>query len=263
MTMHLTAWIAGQDRVPSPSVRFTVIDGKEICETHPEVVEDLARRMMEAKISRTYLETYGSRLGWPVVGRRLQQTKQKVARGDFGEVVASGWLEDYCGLHAPIRKMRAQVGPGQTLPGVDTIAFRVTDELIDGIHVLESKLRTTPARLTAVGVEAYQQLEKDRNERAVDLLEYALEQLHTRGDPFAEALCKHLENRVDESDDSYEVVLVVESDVWDEEVLTQLDAVAGSLPNCRLHVLLCSNLVALVDAVYDRAGLDLVDRMET
>jgi hypothetical protein len=243
-------------------VHFIVIDGAEVARQLPDLVEDLARRMMEAKTSRGFLEAYGSKLGWDLISRRLRQTKQKVARGDFGEVVAGGWLQDYGGLHAPIRKLRSQVEPGQTLPGIDTIAFRVAEGMVEGIHVLESKLRTTSAYLPAVGVIAYQQLEKDRNERALDLLMYALEQLHDRGDKFAEPLSDYLTRRVDETSDAHEIALIVDVEVWDEDVLAQIDAIAGSLPNCRVHVLLCRNLAALINSVYDRAGLDLVDVME-
>lgn len=48
--------------------------------------------MMEAKTSRGFLEKYGGKLGWDLISRRQRQTKPKVARGDFGEVVAGGWL---------------------------------------------------------------------------------------------------------------------------------------------------------------------------
>ena len=91
---------------------------------------------------------------------------------------------------------------------------------------------------------------------------YALEQLHDRGDEFAEPLSDYLIRRVDETNDSHEIALIVEGGIWDEDVLVQLDAIAGSLPNCRVHVLLCRNLVTLIDAVYDRAELDLVGAME-
>lgn len=260
--MLLTDWLIAEERSPSPSVHFTVVDGDEVSHQLPDLVEELARRMMEAKTSRGFLEKYGGKLGWDLISRRLRQTKPKVARGDFGEVVAGGWLQDFCGLHVPIRKLRSQVEPGQTLPGIDTIAFRVAGGSVEGIHVLESKLRTTSAFLSSVGVTAYQQLEKDRAERALDLLMYALEQMHERGDEFAEPLSDYLLRRVDETSDSHEITLIVEGGIWDEEVLVQLDAIAGSLPHCRVHVLLCRNLATLIDAVYDRAGLDLVDAME-
>ena len=146
--MLLTDWLTGKERSPSPSVHFTVVDGAEVAQQLPDLVEDLARRMMEAKTSRGFLQAYGDKLGWDLISRRLRQTKPKVARGDFGEVVAGGWLQDYGGLHTPIRKLRSQVEPGQTLPGINTVAFRVAGGSVEGIHVLESKLRTTSAFLS-------------------------------------------------------------------------------------------------------------------
>jgi len=254
--------MGGTERSPSPSVHYSVIDGAEIRDKASDVVEDLARRMMDAKSSRRFLEAYGSRLDWHVIGRRMAPGNAKVARGDFGEVVASGWMEDFCGLETPIRKMHSQISSGQTLPGIDTIAMRVSAGVIEGIHLLESKLRTTSALLTTVGADAYSQLKADRDERALDLLAFGLEQLHSQHHPLTDALCEYLESRTDSTEDSHEIVLLVEADAWDDEVLNKLDEVAGDLPNCRVHVLLCTKLVALVDNVYARAGLDLVDQME-
>jgi hypothetical protein len=58
--MLLTEWLVGEERSPSPSVHFIVIDGAEVARQLPDLVEDLARRMMEAKTSRGFLEAYGS-----------------------------------------------------------------------------------------------------------------------------------------------------------------------------------------------------------
>lgn len=101
----LTDWLTAEERSPSPSVHFTVADGAEVAEQLPGLVDDLARRMMEAKTFCGVLEKYGGKLGWDLVSRRLRQTRPRVARGDFGEVVAGGWLEDFCGLVVPIRKL--------------------------------------------------------------------------------------------------------------------------------------------------------------
>src|SRR5271170_6380567 len=89
--MLLTDWLTGEVRSPSPSLHFTVVDGDEAVDQLPDLVEELARRMMEAKTSRGFLQKYGDKLGWDLISRRLRQTKPKVARGDFGEVVAGGW----------------------------------------------------------------------------------------------------------------------------------------------------------------------------
>lgn len=262
MAIVLTDWIEGLERIPAASIHFVTVDGTELSDHSPELIADLARRFMEAKSSRAYLEAYADRLGWTVLGQRLAAGPQRVRRGDFGEVVAVGWLEDYANLAVPVKKLRLQINPGQTLPGTDAVGFRVTDGVIERAHFLESKLRTTPAFLKDVGTQAYGQLVSDRPGGFLEILQFVHEHLFDIGHPLREPLTVYLEGRAEEpEDDAHEIVLLVETGMWDEEVLVNLHAVAGDLPACTVHALRCEGLAALVDNTLAAVGLDLVPDM--
>src|SRR5581483_9440977 len=259
--MQLTDWIEGVERTPAISAHFTTVDGTELIAHTDALIDDLARRVMEAKSSRAYLETYAHRLEWPFLGQRLGAGPQRVRRGDFGEVVAAGWLQDFAGLAVPVKKLRLQVNPGQTLPGTDVVAFRVVDGVVERAHFLESKLRTTAAFLTDVGTQAYGQLLSDRAEWFLEILQFVHERLFDTNNPLAEPVTIYLEGRDDPGDDAHEIVLLVETTVWDEEILVNLDAEAGDLPACTVHALLCDDLAVLVDSTFAAIGVEVIAEM--
>lgn len=261
MPMVLTDWIDGVERAPAASAHFTTVDGTELIEHTDDLIGDLARRVMEAKSSRAYLQAYADRLDWGFLAQRLAPGPEKVRRGDFGEVVAAGWLEDFVGLEVPVKKLRLQVNPGQTLLGTDAVAFQVVDGVVQRGHFLESKLRTTAAFLTAVGTQAYGQLLADRAEWFLEILQFVHERLFDTGHPLAEPVTIYLEGRDDPDDDAHEIVLLVEAALWNEEILVNLDAAAGDLPGCTVHALRCDGLVALVDSTFAAIGVEVVADM--
>jgi hypothetical protein len=263
VAMALTEWIEGLERTPAASTHFTTVDGSELIEHSPPLIADLARRFMEAKSSRAYLAAYADRLDWAVLSQRLASGPEKVRRGDFGEVVAVGWLEDYAHLAVPMKKLRLQINPGQTLPGTDAVGFRVVDGIVERAHFLESKLRTTPAFLKTVGTQAYGQLVSDRPEGFLEILQFVHERLFDTEHPLCEPVSVYLAGRaVEPEDDAHEIVLVVETAVWHEDVLANLDAVADDLPGCTVHALLCEGLAELVDSTLASIGLELVPGMD-
>jgi hypothetical protein len=260
--MLVTDWIQGSERDPSASAHFVTIDGAEIIDHSDELIADLARRVMEAKSSRGYLETYAARLDWDFLAQRLAAGPLALRRGDFGEVVAMGWLEDYSGLAVPVKKLRLQIRPGQSLVGTDAVAFRIQDGAIVGSHFLESKLRTTSAFITEVAVKAYKQLVDDRVGHFREILQFVHEWLFNFGHELTEPFTVYLEAHQTPDDDSHEIVLIVEEDHWDHEVLENLDEEAGELPNCTAHVLLAKSLVSLVDKTFAQIGADVIVEMD-
>jgi hypothetical protein len=259
--LAITDWIEGRLRDPAVSADFAVVDGTEIRAQDDELLDDLARRFMEAKTSRAYLEAYGGRLDWEFLAQRLAAGPVRVRRGDFGEVVAMGWLEDFVGLEVPIKKLRHQINPGQTLPSTDAVGFAVTDGVIVRSHFLESKLRTTAAFLAEVGAQAYNQLRSDRSERFLEILQFVHERLHEEHHALTEPVTVYLEGRGSTEEDAHEIVLLIESTVWDETVLTNLDNEAGDLPECTTHVIKCTDLAQLIDDTMARIGADLILEM--
>lgn len=262
MAQRITDWFVGSERQPPVSTHFSVVDGQEISGHTDNLIDDLARRMMEAKTSRGYLERYAPVLGWDFVAQRVAAGPQRVQRGDFGEVVACGWLEDYAELVVPVKKLQTQINPGQTLPSTDAVAFRITDGLVDGAHFLEAKLRTKNVMISTVAKGAYQQLVADRKQLFREALQFVHEQLHRAGNPLVDAVTEYLQRRDPADEDSHEIVLLFEKGVWSEDVLTELDGIAGALTHCRVHSLLATDLAAVIDATFARAGMELIDIME-
>jgi hypothetical protein len=258
----MTDWFSGRPRRPAVSSHFAVIDGDEVEHDTEELVNDIARRIMEAKTSRSYLEKYAPVLGWDFVAQRLAAGPQRVRRGDFGEVVACGWLEDYDLLVVPVKKLRSQFTPGQTLPITDAVAFRIVNGAIEGAHFLEAKLRTKNVMLAEVAANAYHQLASDRQTTFREILQYVHEQLHRDGNPLVNAGTDYLLRRVPSEDDSHDIVLIIEKEIWTEDIHAKLDAIAGVLPNCRVHGLRAKDVASLADEAFAKAGMELIDEME-
>jgi hypothetical protein len=264
MRYRITDWLDGRPRQPAVSSHFAVVDGDEVEHNTEELASDIARRIMEAKTSRSYLEKYAPVLGWDFVAQRLAAGPQRVRRGDFGEVVACGWLEDYDALVVPVKKLRSQFTPGQTLPITDAVAFRIVNEVIENVHFLEAKLRTKNVMLARVAVSAYHQLASDRETTFREILQYVHEQLHRDGNPLVDAVTNYLLRRVPSTDDSHDIVLIIEKEIWTEDIHTELDAIASAsaLPNCRVHGLRAKNIASLIDQAFAEAGMALIDEME-
>lgn len=260
--MLVTDWFRGAERLPAVSAHFTTIDAAELIGHTDALVEDLARRLIEAKSSRLYLETYKDRLNWAFLSQRLAAGPLTLRRGDFGEVVAMGWLEDFSNLVVPVKKLRLQIRPAQSLVGTDAVGFEVYDGAVVGAHFLESKLRTTAAFLDSVGVQAYKQLVHDRADHFREILQFVHEWLFNFEHDLVEPVTVYLQTLDNPDDDSHEIVLLVERDVWDEAVLTNLDGEGGELPNCSTHVLLAESLGSLVEKAFAKIGAAVIDEME-
>jgi len=260
--MLMTDWFQGTERTPPASAHFTTIDAAELTSHTDALVEDLARRIMEAKSSRSYLEAYAGRLNWAFLGQRLAAGPLTLRRGDFGEVVAMGWLEDFSKLVVPVKKLRLQIRPGQSLVGTDAVGFRLDNGVVVGAHFLESKLRTTAAFIDAVGVQAYKQLVQDREDHFREILQFVHEWLFNFQNDLVEPVTVYLETLDSPDDHSHEIVLLIERDEWDDAVLTNLDSEAGELPNCSTHVLLAESLSSLVDKAFAKVGAAVIEDME-
>jgi len=156
----MTAWLDPAHRDPSP-YGFEVTDLPERSRPSADLIGGLGELVVRAKTRPDVLERMAQALGWEDALSRLRRGRKEVRRGDFGEAVACDAVEAFDGFSVPIRKLRYQLDPEQTLPGTDVVAFhRNEDGSIADLHFLECKLRTF--RDVTVGVEAHDQLSKDR-----------------------------------------------------------------------------------------------------
>lgn len=103
-------------------------------------------------------------------------------------------LEIFDSYVVPIRKLRFQSDPEQTLHGTDIVAFRIAqDGTIDELHFLECKLSTI--RNLARGVEAHNQLVDDRSQGYADTLAFLGERLGETHPALFQAFLAYLADR--------------------------------------------------------------------
>lgn len=253
----LTAWLGHVNRNPSP-YSFEVTDLPEQVSPTPEIVAGLGEIFVRAKAKPEVLERMAQAVGWDDAMVRLRRGRKGVRRGDFGEAVACETLEVFNGLRVPIRKLRYQLDPEQTLPGTDIVGFHLKDDgSIADLHFMECKLRTF--RDLPVGVEAHDQLSEDRKAGYADTLMFLAERLDEVEPDLGHALENYLAERDREERGSYGVMLVSETAAWDEDVLDRIEEKENRLHPLHVRVLLAADLANLVERVYDSIGAEVID----
>jgi hypothetical protein len=189
---------------------------------------------------------------------RLQRGRKAVRRGDFGEAVGCEALEAFDGLRVPIRKLRYQTDPEQTLHGTDIVGFRMNDDdSVADLHFVECKLRTF--RDLVVGVEAHDQLQEDRLAGYADTLMFLADRLAETEPPLLDAFEKYLAERDRAERGSYGIVLVYDVAPWDEDSLVRIEEIQDPLSPLHLRVLLATELADLVEKVYDSIDAEVID----
>jgi hypothetical protein len=122
-----------------------------------ELIAGLATLMASNKSDPQVTADLLAAAGWAPAIAALRKGRISVRRGDFGEVLAAEAAEDFDGLVVPVRKLRYQIDPNQTLPGSDVVAFVFSDDgsdELDDLEFIESKYRTNPP--TDIAVDAHE-----------------------------------------------------------------------------------------------------------
>lgn len=253
--MH--AWLERAERNPSP-YKFAVSDLSERLRPNSELVADLGEIMIRTKAVPEVLERMAEALGWDDAMVRLQRGRTGIRRGDFGEAIGCEALEVFDRLRVPIRKLRYQTDPEQTLHGTDIVGFRMNDDdSIADLHFVECKLRTY--RDLGVGVEAHDQLKEDRSAGYADTLMFLADRLSETEPGLLDAFEHYLSERNRAERGSYGVILVYDSAPWDEDVLVRIEEIQESLSPLHLRVLLAAELPDLVEKVYDSIAAQVID----
>lgn len=254
----LSSWLGHELRDPPPYV-FSVTDLLEHTAPDHAVVAGLGEMVVRTKTDPDALQRMASALGWDDAMARLRRSKREgVRRGDFGEALACEVLEALDDLAVPIRKLRYQTDPEQTLHGTDVVGFSFeSDGEIADLHFLECKLRTY--RDLAVATNAHDQLATDKLAGYADTLEFIGERLYKENIELFEAFERYLAQRGRGDRGSYGIFLVCESDTWDEDMLVRLSEVAELLSPLHTRVVLAAEITTLVEHVYDSIGADVID----
>jgi hypothetical protein len=254
--MPLQTWLGATLRQPPFAESFEVEDVLEQSQADEEVVRALARAIVDAKSNSAFLADAAAALGWETVATRVAAGGTRVRRGDFGEALASAWLEEQHQIRTPVPKLRYQASANQTQPGTDIVGLAITEEplTVTAIHLVECKLRTT--RNLSAGEDAHGQLVEHQGTDFAEVVLFVLERLYVEDRALYDAFLVHLSDRQGggPATDRFEIFLVYESDSWDERVLERVDEVAGSVAPLRVHSVRIAGLVNLVDDAFDTVG---------
>jgi hypothetical protein len=254
--LALDAWLSGSARSPSP-FHFDVSDFTESGRDRG-TLHGLGQMVVRAKTDPSVLERMADVVGWPDAAARLRRGRVGIRRGDFGEALASELLEVFGNLRVPVRKLRYQTDPEQAMHGTDIVGFAIgKDGEIEDLHFVECKLRTY--RNLPAGVEAHNQLAKDRAAGYADTLMFLADRLAETEPMLFDAFMSYLKGRARPERGTHGIVLVWELAEWDEDVLTRVNEVESLINPLHIRVVQLGKLATLVEEVYDAIGADVVD----
>lgn len=245
----ITDWLSADGRQPPASSAFDLFDVLEL-DGQPslDVERCFARLWVDIKVGREYLDLAVPRLGWTRAIARAGPGRVRIKRGDFGEVLATGRLIQ-AGIVVPVNKLRVQITPDQTQPGVDVVGLELDDsgQEIQHVHFVEAKFRST-SNLSAA-VEAHQQLHRDAPNGFEFVLQFIGSELSRTADPLCIPFLDFLARRDGTVGvDYHHISLAWDAAAWNEEVIERLANVA-ELDPLAVHAIRVDQLADLVERV--------------
>ena len=221
-----------------------------------DFIEALATGVAASKADPAVTADLLKAAGWEVAGAPLRGGTVSVRRGDFGEVVATEAIEALDDLVVPVRKLRYQIDPNQTLPGADVVAFDVGEEGdVSGLQFTESKYRTKPEK--AILVKAIDQLEADRQKKFATTLNFLAHRLHETIHPLYTEFMRYLTAR-GRRDDSYGVCLTCDTEQWTGAPLEEAAELPDLLQPLLVRVVTLDDPNDLIDQVCAKLELELI-----
>ncbi len=254
----LQEWLNSQGRNPEPYTKFRTIDSTERSALSSEILEYLTKLVKVERFDPDFLEAMAEVLEWDGVRELIINPQMpeliRVKRGDFGEVLINGLLEEVFGYIIPIRKLRFKFIGNQTLPATDTVALKINGAIISEVCFVESKLRTSPDN--SVAVEAYGQLREDYESKLPDILIFIAARLYeTRHSLFTPFRSYMKERRDSTEKDTFCLSLCFDVECWDEDVLVKLQEKSSNLPRLTTQSIRINDLRNLTDDVFGRLGV--------
>ena len=221
-----------------------------------DVIEALATCVAASKADPAVTADLMEAAGWGVAGAPLRTGRAAVRRGDFGEVVATEAIEALDDLVVPVRKLRYQIDPNQTLPGADVVAFDVGEEgNVTSLQFTESKYRTKPEK--AILVEAIDQLEADRQKKFATTINFLAHRLHEISHPLYTEFMAYLAARR-RRDDTYGVCLTCDAENWTGAPLEEAAELPELLQPLLVRVVTLDDPNDLIDQVCAKLELELI-----
>jgi hypothetical protein len=256
----LGEWLVASQRSPSP-YSFDVIDLAEQAEISDRIYEELVRLVRDAYFDPHFLQEVAQRYGWTKVYEKVITPgipeRAQVKRGDFGEALANGLLEELYGYAIPVKKLRFKVSPDQTLPGTDVLALRVTGNAsLEEVCFVESKLRTV--RDLNAGVEGYEQLKSDFETNRQDILRFVATRLESSEQAVRNGFLEYFFSRAElPALETFRLFLWWDTSTWSEDVLQVLEENEVKLDNLTSHAARIHQLRQVTDKAFELAGLQV------
>ena len=247
--MSVANWFIRVKR-PITCLRFQVVDLEESKEIPSR--QYLSALLRDNFWGNEYLSGLARRFGWDRVHDRLIGNRwpanKTTARGDFGEAVSAEFLKCVEGYSIPIAKLRYKWTSGQTLPGVDCVAFKSVDGHITEVAFMESKYRSTLD--LSVAVDAAKQLMSGIAGSNADLLAFIIRQLRKDSHELAEAVEAYALGD-SEGQDVHLIALICEKGHWDDRILANLQDESIELEPLRVYVAKIDGLNNKCDSAYE------------
>ncbi len=192
------------------------------------------------------------------------QINKNVRQGDFGEILSTLIVEKFQNLKVPISKLRYKFNKDRSVFCTDLVSIN-QGEVITDIKYYEVKTRITYAKDTAK--KAYEGLAKDEaklDETIADFLDRLYfeqaEVLNQAGNSEEAETFYKISKQFGEIvrdptkfNRSFEIVLIIEKNVFNEEMINELNGMSILLSPIEVSIFLVDNLKHLVSDVYQGA----------
>lgn len=222
-----------------------------------DLVDGLAQFMSRNKSDPQVTADLLDAAGWAAAVAALRKGRVAVRRGDFAEVLSAEAAEALDKMVVPVRKLRYQIDPNQTLPGSDVVAFALADDdSIDDLEFIESKYRTDPH--VDLAVDAHEQLATDREGGYATTINFLANRLREIDAELYEAFIEFLRHS-DVKDSRHTIVLAFDQVNWDDEIVVDLDDLPEHLPELWLRVFPLEDAIQLIEDVYAKLVWDVFD----
>ena len=245
------------EEIDESTYGFTLSKLTPVCD-HAKLVEVLVGVLASAKSDPAVTADLLNAVGWTAAVADLRDGRTAVRRGDFAEAIAAEACEDIDGRLVPVRKLRYQIDPNQTLPGADVVGFVMAEESdgIEDLEFVEVKYRTSPP--ADIAVDAHDQLADDRESGYATTIKFLANRLSESDPELYGDFLTFLGER-DVKDSWHTVALSFEATNWSEVIAENLDELGEHLPELWLRILPFENAVALIDEVYAELLWDVIE----
>lgn len=218
-----------------------------------EVLAALGHELRRNYVSREEVAIVLQGLGAGRLAAHLREnklpTKVPIRHGEFGEAISGALfrrVKRYC---VPIMKLRYKQGRNQPTHLADILAFRLrTNPPV--VAILEVKTRAS--RDLGIGVEAYSQLDTTIRDGLGQAITFVVARLADGNPALASRIASLLDGRhmIEQH-----VVLVYDSESWDERVIHRLKSVVSQ--DVTATVIRLPKLTPLINGAYTAAAEDL------